>query len=94
MLRGVKFIVLIMLTCTSAVWGAVKLELSGDRPPVSAFGIASINDRGVVFRTKPGVAGFKRYRWSDFSKKGLEVLLSQLPAERAFLQKKDRKSVV
>ena len=76
-----------MLTCTSAVWGAVKLELSGDRPPVSAFGIASINDRGVVFRTKPGVAGFKRYRWSDFSKKGLEVLLSQLPAERAFLQK-------
>ena len=76
-----------MVVCTPGVWGAIKLELNGGRPPVSAFGIASINDRGIVFRTKPGVVGFKRYHWSDFSRKGLETILSQLPAERAFLQK-------
>ena len=86
-MRGVNSIILILLFCASTAWGAVKFELTGGRPPVSSLGIASINREGVVFKTNLGEAGFKRYRWSDFSKKGLETLLSQLPAERAFLQK-------
>ncbi len=63
-------------------WSAMQLELTG-----TAFGIASINNEGIVFKTKPGQAEHKRYRWSDFSTKGLETLLAQLPTERAFLQK-------
>ena len=37
-----------------AAWGALQFELTGDRTPVSAIGIASINDEGVVFSLKPG----------------------------------------
>tara|TARA_B100001123_G_scaffold11147_1_gene13317 strand:+ start:1263 stop:2414 length:1152 start_codon:yes stop_codon:yes gene_type:complete len=62
-------------------------ELTNKRPPVSATGIASINQAGIVFNPSPGRAGYVRYRWSDFTAKGLEMLLSQMPLERAFLQK-------
>ena len=76
-----------MFAGSFTAWGTMQLELTGNRPPVAAIGIASINNEGIVFKTKPGQAEHKRYRWSEFSKKGLETLLSQLPAERAFLQK-------
>ena len=62
-------------------------ELTDRRPPVAASGIASINQAGVVFSPEPGRAGFVRHRWDDFTVKGLETLLSQIPLERAFLQK-------
>ena len=89
-LRGKFFIVLITFGWISTAWGALQFELTGNRPPVNAFGIASINDKGVVFSLKPGQADYTRHRWSEFSLKGLETLLAQLPAERAFLQKDAR----
>jgi len=86
-LRGVQFIILAMLIGSFSVRGAMQLELTGNRSPISAFGIASINNEGVVFKTKPGKAEHNRYHWSDFSRNGLKSLLSHLSAERAFLQK-------
>ncbi len=66
---------------------AVLFELTDKRAPILASGIASINQDGVVFSPGPGRAGFVRYRWDDFTVKGLETLLSQMPLERSFLQK-------
>ena len=79
-----------MLGWVPAAWGALQFALTGDRTPVSAVGIASINDKGIVFRLKPGQADYTRYRWSEFSMKGYSALLAQLPAERAFTQKDAR----
>ncbi len=76
-----------MLGWVPAAWGALQFALTGDRTPVSAVGIASINDKGIVFRLKPGQADYTRYSWSEFSMKGYSALLAQLPAERAFIQK-------
>ena len=89
-MRRKFFIILITLGWVPAAWGALQFELTGDRKPVSAAGIASINDKGIVFRLKPGQADYTRYRWGEFSMKGLAALLVQLPAERAFIQKDAR----
>ena len=86
-MRGSQLIVLITFVWASTAWAAMQLELTGNRPAINAYGIASISDEGLVFKTKPGQAGYKRYRWSEFSKKGLESLLVGMPAERAFIQK-------
>ncbi|SVD79980.1 uncharacterized protein METZ01_LOCUS432834, partial [marine metagenome] len=43
-MRGKFFIILIMLGWVPAAWGALQFALTGDRTPVSAVGIASIND--------------------------------------------------
>ncbi len=79
-----------MLGWVSTAWGALQFELTGNRTPVRAVGIASINDRGIVFSLKPGQADYTRHRWGEFSAKGLKALLIQLPVERAFIQKDAR----
>ena len=86
-LRGLLLVIFLQLCNVSTVQSAMLFELTNKRPPVSATGIASINQAGVVFNPAPGQAGYVRYRWGDFTAKGLEMLLSQMPLERAFLQK-------
>ena len=83
---GILFFVFYLCNAFT-VNSAVLFELTDKRMPVLASGIASINQDGVVFSPEPGRADFVRHRWDDFTVKGLETLLSQMPLERAFLQK-------
>ena len=78
---------LVQFCSVSAAQPVVQFELTGKRSPVNASGVASINQKGIVFNPEPGRADYIRYRWSDFTANGLEALLARIPLERAFLQK-------
>tara|TARA_B100000959_G_scaffold268434_1_gene313136 strand:- start:505 stop:1695 length:1191 start_codon:yes stop_codon:yes gene_type:complete len=85
--RGLLLVVFVQFCSISAAQVGLQFELTGKRPPIVASGIASINQKGIVFNPEPGRAGYIRYRWSDFTAKGLGSLLARIPLERAFLQK-------
>jgi hypothetical protein len=66
---------------------AYQIGLNGDRPPITAIAIASINHQGIVFSPAVGQADFKRYHWKEFSVEGLLVLKRVMHDERAFQQR-------
>ena len=69
-------------------WGAAyEIGLTGDRPPITAIAIASINHRGIVFSPTVGQADYKRYQWEEFSLEGLLVLKRVMKHERAYQQR-------
>jgi hypothetical protein len=66
---------------------AYQIGLNGDRPPITAIAIASINHQGIVFSPAVGQADFKRYQWEEFSLEGLLVLKRVMKDERAYQQR-------
>ena len=49
--------------------------------------VASVNEGGLVFSRILGKSDFKRYHWGEFSLKGTQTLIAELPGQSVFRQK-------
>jgi len=49
--------------------------------------VASVNEQGLVFSRALGQSDFKRYHWGEFSLKGTQILIAELPGQSVFRQK-------
>ena len=49
--------------------------------------VASVNEGGLVFSRVLGKSDFKRYHWGEFSLKGTQTLIAELPGQSVFRQK-------
>ena len=49
--------------------------------------VASVNEGGLVFSRALGKSDFKRYHWGEFSLKGTQTLIAELPRQTVFRQK-------
>ena len=49
--------------------------------------VASVNEGGLVFSQVLGKSDFKRYHWGEFSLKGTQTLIAELPGQSVFRQK-------
>ena len=52
--------------------------------------VASVNEGGLVFSRALGKSDFKRYHWGDFSLKGTQTLIAELPGQTVFRQKSSK----
>ena len=87
-MRGLLVIFIFILGHIPCGWGAsYQIGLNGDRPPITAIAIASINHQGIVFSPAVGQADYKRYQWEEFSLEGLLVLKRVMKDERAYQQR-------
>ena len=54
---------------------------------ISVNRVASVNEQGLVFSRALGQSDFKRYHWGEFSLKGTQILIAELPGQSVFRQK-------
>jgi hypothetical protein len=89
-IRMGRLLIVFLVGVVSAQEGksVFKIGLNEGRATITAIGVASINHQGIVFSSAPGISDSIRYKWTDFSAKGLMELQRVLPRERAFQQKR------
>ena len=68
-------------------WAAFQVSLLNSPEPIMVNRVASVNEGGLVFSRVLGKSDFKRYHWGEFSLKGTQTLIAELPGQSVFRQK-------
>ena len=69
------------------VWAAFQVSLLNTPDLIIVNRVASVNEQGLVFSRALGQSDFKRYQWGEFSLKGTQILIAELPGQSVFRQK-------
>lgn len=85
---GRRFLILtIGLWHAGNVWAAFQVSLLNSPDLITVNRVASVNEQGLVFSRALGQSDFKRYHWGEFSLKGTQILIAELPGQSVFRQK-------